>query len=76
MSYLNEWYELVSYLKQTMSPRVLRSILVSSFTLGIPQFALEIKQTNLNLRRVRDNEIEPYLNKVDYSDIKNICLKA
>ena len=70
MSYLSEWYDLVAYLKQTTNARILRSILISSFTIGLPQFTLEIKQENLVLRRAGDEEIEPYLNKVDYAEIR------
>lgn len=67
---LNEWFDLCEYLKITTNLEVLRSIFLSSLTIGIPQYAIEIKENTLSLIRIKQEDLETYMNKIEYSEIK------
>ncbi len=65
-NYLNEWFDLCNYLKLTTNLDVLRSILLSSLTIGVPQYAIEIRETSLTLKKITQHEIDININKSEY----------
>jgi hypothetical protein len=50
--YLNEWFDFCEILKITTSFDTLRSILFSSFTIGIPMYVIEQKEDFVFFRNV------------------------
>lgn len=66
MSYLNEWFDFCNYLKLTTNLTVLRSILLSSLTIGVPQYSIEIRETTLTMKRISQHELEININKSEY----------
>ena len=47
MSYMNEWFDICKYIKLSSNMSVLRVILLSSFTIGLPQYEVIIKEDTL-----------------------------
>lgn len=68
--HVNEWFTLCDYLKMTSNFEVLRPILLSSFTIGIPYYAFEIKETSLSLRRFKQEDLNGLIKKVDFPEFK------
>jgi hypothetical protein len=52
MNYLNEWFDFCDYFKLTINFETLRPILLSSFTIGIPQYVIEKKDEIIYFRNV------------------------
>lgn len=52
MNYLNEWFDFCEYLKLTINFETLRPILLSSFTIGIPQYVIEQRDEIIYFRNV------------------------
>jgi hypothetical protein len=46
-------------------------VLLSSFTIGLPEFVFELKDNSLNLRKCSEQELNEYFNnKIEYAEIK------
>lgn len=52
MSFLNEWLDFCGLMKVTINLETLRPILLSSFTIGIPQYVIEQKDDLIFFRNV------------------------
>lgn len=70
MNFSNEWFDFCEYIKTTTNFDILRSILLSSLTIGIPQFVIEYKDEYLILKRINQDDLDSYLTKIEYSEIK------
>lgn len=68
MNYLNEWLDLCDYLKQTSNLAELRAILLSSMTIGVPQYSFEVRQTTLTLKKILQHQLEIHIDKSEYLD--------
>ncbi len=55
----------------TTNSDILRSVLLSSFTIGLPDFVFELKDNTLNLRKCNEQELGEYFNnKIEYAEVK------
>lgn len=52
----------------TSNLNVLRSILLSSLTIGVPHYIIEIRDSILNMKKVTHHDLEININKSEYLD--------
>lgn len=57
MNYLNEWFDFCDYLKLTINFETLRPILLSSFTIGIPQYVIEQRDEIIYFRNLKKKQL-------------------
>ena len=67
-SFLNEWLDFCNSLKMTSNLNVLRSILLSSLTIGLPHYIIEIRDITLSMKKVTHHDLEININKSEYLD--------
>jgi hypothetical protein len=56
MNYLNEWFDFCDYLRLTINFETLRPILLSSFTIGIPQYVIEQRDEIIYFRNLKKKQ--------------------
>jgi hypothetical protein len=76
MKNLNEWLDYCDYIKTTTNLDVLRTILFSSLTIGIPKYVFELKNDVLTFKKVNQEDLDAYINKIEYSEIKQYRNKS
>jgi hypothetical protein len=76
MKNLNEWLDYCDYIKTTINLDVLRTILFSSLTIGIPKYVFELKNDVLTFKKVNQEDLDAYINKIEYSEVKQYRNKS
>ena len=66
----NIWFDFCDYLKLTTNLETLRPILFSSFTIGIPQYVIEIKNEILVFKMINQKDLEEYMNKAQMTNFQ------
>ena len=59
MEYPHEWCNFINYMKLTTNPEMLRQIIISSITIGIPRYGFVLEADNLFLNVVQANKQSP-----------------
>ena len=68
------WFDFCEYIKLTTNLETLRPILFSSFTIGLPQYIIEVKNDTLVFKMINQKALDEYMNKMPSKDSQNNSL--